>query len=244
MEVTFIKDKIHEARLLNNSFVSNIDTLENFNQIKGRSMTAKFLNDEMHQILVNGNGESIFFAINDSTNQLMGMNRIECSDINVNFAEGDVAEVLFLTQPDAKFIPPHELKKPEKELPGFEWKIDLKPTRDSIFVVTPIDSTLLQTDSLSKPKLLNSPNINLEIKEIGEIEGDSVGVEKVIKEELEEERTTKKGTEGNSEKEEKEVESEGEKKKETLKKKEEEERQEEWKRTDSEKINLKPKPLY
>ena len=242
MEVTFIKDKIHEARLTNNSFVSNIYTLENFNQVKGRTMTAKFLDDQMHQILVNGNGESILFALNDTTNQMMGMNRIECSDIKVNFNDGDVVEVLFLTQPDAKFIPPHELKEPEKVLPGFEWKIDLKPTRDSIFVVTPIDSTLLQIDSINSVNLLDSTNIDLEIKGKRELELDSIGAETAIKKGLEKEVINTEETQGNSEK----VEGEAKvkSKEESTKKEEEEEKREGLKQPLSEKINLKPKPEH
>ncbi|MFZ6663306.1 OstA-like protein [Peijinzhouia sedimentorum] len=241
MEVTFIKDKIHEARLLNNSFVSNIDTLENFNQVKGRTMTAKFLDDQMHQILVNGNGESIFFALNDTTNQMMGMNKIECSDINVNFVDGDVVEVLFLTQPDAKFIPPHELKEPDKRLPGFEWKIDLKPTRDSIFVVTPIDSTLIKTDSLSTPKLPDSTSMDLEIIKDEKI----LEVEELITEETVEESTGEEKANTETGEKKKEEETEVEKKKENTKKEEgEEEKREDNLALNLDQINLKPKPQY
>jgi lipopolysaccharide export system protein LptA len=249
MEVTFIKEKIHEARLLNNSFVANIDTLENFNQVKGRTMTAKFLDDQMHQILVNGNGESIFFALNDSTYQLMGMNKIECSDINVNFVDGDVVDVLFITKPDAKFIPPHELKEPEKKLPGFDWKIDLKPTRDSIFVVTPMDSTLLlKPDSLSNPILPDSTKIDLEI-----IVDDKLAnplkeeTESSIEEGAEETSEEEKGNSeaGETEKKKEEEESESGKKKENTKKKEgEEEKRENYLPLNSHQINLKPKPQY
>lgn len=249
MKVTFIKEKIHEARLLNNSFVANIDTLENFNQVKGRTMTAKFLDDEMHQILVNGNGESIFFALNDSTYQLMGMNKIECSDINVNFVDGDVVEVLFITQPDAKFIPPHELKEPEKKLPGFDWKIDLKPTRDSIFVVTPMDSTLLlKPDSLSNSILPDSTKIDLEI--IGDDklanplkEETESSIEGGVEETSEEEKGNSEA--GETEKKKEEEESESEKKKEKTKKKDgEEEKQENYLPLNSHQINLKSKPQY
>ncbi len=249
MEVTFIKEKIHEARLLNNSFVANIDTLENFNQVKGRTMTAKFLDDEMHQILVNGNGESIFFALNDSTYQLMGMNKIECSDINVNFVDGDVVEVLFITKPDAKFIPPHELKEPEKKLPGFDWKIDLKPTRDSIFVVTPMDSTLLlKPDSLSNSILPDSTKIDLEIIVDDKLanplkEETESSIEGGVEETSEEEKGNSEA--GEMEKKKEEEESESGKKKENTKKKEgEEEKRENYLPLNSHQINLKPKPQY
>jgi lipopolysaccharide export system protein LptA len=135
IEVEFKDDKLHQARVRGNSFAVNLDTLENFNQIKGRDMTANFVDDVIKLININGNGQSIFFALNDSTMQVMGMNKITCSDIRVQFNEGYIDKIAFLGEPEADFVPPHEIKGPDSKLPGFLWKIDDKPTLVSIFKV-------------------------------------------------------------------------------------------------------------
>jgi lipopolysaccharide export system protein LptA len=123
---------ISKIFLTSNAFVISIDTLKNFNQIKGRKMTALFRDKQLHRVIVQGNGESIYFALEDETNVLMGMNKILCSNITIRFEDSRVNNLSFYVKPDADFIPPHELKKDDMLLPGFSWKADVRPTRSDI----------------------------------------------------------------------------------------------------------------
>lgn len=123
---------IDKMYLVDNAFVISTDTLLNFNQIKGREMTASIANGKMDRVVVKGNGESLYFILDDKTNLLMGMNKIICSNITIRFKEGRVNNLSFYVKPDANFIPPHELKKDDITLSGFSWKIKQKPTRDDI----------------------------------------------------------------------------------------------------------------
>ncbi|WP_210487228.1 OstA-like protein [Rufibacter aurantiacus] len=119
---------IDQMHMYGNSFAISIDTLDNYNQVKGRRMIARFANGKIRRIDVNGNAESLYFALQgDSTT--MGMNRAVSSDMRMMFDEGKVQYITFLEQPDAKLIPPHELKDPDKRLKGFIWRSDEKPTR-------------------------------------------------------------------------------------------------------------------
>ena len=122
---------ISKMYLLDNAFVISQDTLQNFNQIKGRVMTAEFANQKINRVIVQGNGESLYFALNDDQ-ALMGMNKIICSNITIRFKEGKVNNLSFYVKPEASFIPPHELKKEDKTLKGFEWKGENKPTREDV----------------------------------------------------------------------------------------------------------------
>lgn len=128
--------------MIANSFVASIDTLANYNQIKGRKMTAFFRNKQLHHVLVEGNGESIYFALQDKENEIdgkkekstivSGMNKIICSNMKINFKEGKVNNISFYIKPDANFIPPHELKEDEILLKGFSWRGTERPTRDQV----------------------------------------------------------------------------------------------------------------
>jgi lipopolysaccharide export system protein LptA len=121
--------------LVDNAFVISQDTLQNFNQIKGREMTAEFSDRKISRVFVQGNGESLFFALDEEDNAFMGMNKIICSNITIRFREGKVNNLSFYVNPEANFIPPHELKKEEKTLKGFEWKVGIKPTRGDVVKV-------------------------------------------------------------------------------------------------------------
>lgn len=119
-----------------NSFVISRDTLINFNQIKGRKMEAVFRNGNIHQVYVSGNGESLYFALEenkkDSVAKAMGVNRIICSRMTLRFREGKLNNLSFYVRPDAHFIPPHELTEEDRELPGFSWRENEKPLRNHV----------------------------------------------------------------------------------------------------------------
>ena len=121
--------------LVDNAFVISQDTLQNFNQIKGREMTAEFANSKINRVIVQGNGESIYFALDEADQSFMGMNKIICSNITIRFRDGKVNNLSFYVRPEASFIPPHELKEENKTLKGFEWKADAKPARKDVVKV-------------------------------------------------------------------------------------------------------------
>ena len=126
------RNTISKIFLVMNSFVIAKDTLLNFNQIKGRNMTADFRTGKLWRVNVEGNGESLYFAIDEKTRVLTGMNKILCSNIIIRFLNGKVNDLSFYVKPDANFIPPHELDKEDTQLPGFIWKEEIRPLKKDV----------------------------------------------------------------------------------------------------------------
>ena len=138
MEVT--EKEIKSMALLQKAFLSTEDTLKNYNQIKGRTMQAHFKKSKIDRIYVNGNGESIYYVLDDedSTNIItMGMNRILCSDMTIRFKNEKLDNISFYIKPEARFIPPHELTPDVQKLGGFEWKGDLRPELEDLMTSDP-----------------------------------------------------------------------------------------------------------
>ncbi len=128
INIKIAEQTLSSVHLKSNAFVIFQDTLGNFNQIKGREMDAYFVDDELHKVNVNGNGESIFFMLKEDNSGIMGMNKILCSSMTLIFFENDIQDVTFYTNPDGQFIPPHQLKPEDRKLNGFSWYGDSKPT--------------------------------------------------------------------------------------------------------------------
>ena len=63
----------------------------------------------MKKIEVNGNGESIYFALNDSGNSIIGLNYMICSDMNISFENNEIKYITFYKNPNEKLIPPQEI---------------------------------------------------------------------------------------------------------------------------------------
>ena len=142
IRILILNKKINRVYLVSNSFVASSDTLMNFNQIKGRQMTAYFEKNAIEHVNVTGNGESIYYALQEKEADVdgkkekfqivSGMNKIICSNMKINFKEGKIHNISFYIKPDASFIPPHELKPEDAKLKGFNWRGTDRPTRDEV----------------------------------------------------------------------------------------------------------------
>ncbi|MCW5911598.1 MAG: Organic solvent tolerance protein OstA [Cyclobacteriaceae bacterium] len=139
--------KIDRLYMITNSFVASQDSLKNFNQIKGRKMVAHFRGSQIGFVTVDGNGESIYHALQEKevdtdkgkflVTYTTGMNKMICSNMRINFLEGRVNNVSAYVQPDATFTPPHEIKEADRLLKGFNWKGDLRPLRQDVVKRSP-----------------------------------------------------------------------------------------------------------
>ncbi len=129
MQMAF--NKIDKLFMNVNSFIISQDTLKNHNQVKGRNMVAYFKDNRIQKVDVNGNGQSLYFATEGDTT-LMGMNKVLCSNMVIKFKENKVYDILFLKKPDAIFIPPHELKDPDKKLKDFAWRYAERPEKKDV----------------------------------------------------------------------------------------------------------------
>ncbi len=110
-----------------NSFIISQDTINNYNQVKGRKMVAYFKNNAIDWVDVTGNGESLYFVLDDKTNEFIGMNKVICANMKILFEENRPKEINFYVGTEGLFIPPHELKEEEKMLEEFVWSTEERP---------------------------------------------------------------------------------------------------------------------
>ena len=167
MEIT--EKEIKNMSLLQKAFLATEDTIQNYNQIKGRTMKAIFERSKIDRIYVNGNGESIYYVLdeNDSTNIFtLGMNRILCSDMTIRFKNEQLDNISFYIKPEARFIPPHELTPEVQKLDGFLWRGDQRPELEDLFTTPPRSSN----DSEKPVMPIPQEKINLERRQ--ELEGE------------------------------------------------------------------------
>ncbi|MEM7107560.1 MAG: OstA-like protein [Bacteroidota bacterium] len=127
INVEIVNNTIDKLNMRVNSFVVSQDTIKNFNQVKGRNMVAFFNSGAINKVDVDGNGESLFFALDDTDTYLVGMNKIICSNITINFKDNLADNISFYIKPDASFIPPHELTDDIRRLKNFQWLDEQKP---------------------------------------------------------------------------------------------------------------------
>lgn len=114
-----------ELHLTRNSFIISKQDSGRYDQIKGKEMIGYITDKKLRYIDVDGNGQTLYYA--REKEEIIGLNRAESSKIKITFKDGEIYRISFLKSPEGELKPLFELTEEEKKLPGFDWKIYLRP---------------------------------------------------------------------------------------------------------------------
>jgi lipopolysaccharide export system protein LptA len=132
--IQLANNKIDKLFLKDAAFMTSYEDSARYNQIKGKAMMGFFENNELYKIDVNGNGQSIYYGRNKKK-QLTGVNRAECSNMEIYVKESKVNRIKMMEKPEATFYPIKELQPNELILKGFTWQEVRRPIKkEDIFL--------------------------------------------------------------------------------------------------------------
>ena len=118
--------------LQTSAFIISKEDVGKYNQIKGKEMTGYFINNELKKVDVFGNGQMIYFPKEE--NDIIGMNKVESSNLILYIENKDIKKVNFITKPNARLTPINEVTSDEMQLKDFVWYGEFKPyTKKDIF---------------------------------------------------------------------------------------------------------------
>jgi lipopolysaccharide export system protein LptA len=162
LDRVFMKDK---------AFAIMSDTLLNFNQMKGRTMTGYFKEGQIETLVIDGNGESLYYALEADT-LTQGINRILSANIKLTFVDGAIRKANFGIRPDGKFTPVQKIDEKLSRLEGFRWRIEEKPDRQVIDdwrkpVEIDLDAENFFNDPDVKLEMPSDPQIQEKLKKQG-----------------------------------------------------------------------------
>jgi lipopolysaccharide export system protein LptA len=132
MNLRFKNGQLDRASLFANAFAIQEDTVQDYNQVKGRNMIAYFRRSQMARIDVLGNAESLYYTLEGDT-AMSGMNKSLSASMMLRFVDNKIKNLTWVGNPDASYTPVHELKPTDKELKGFRWRPTERPTRRVVF---------------------------------------------------------------------------------------------------------------
>lgn len=148
-------EKLDSLKILGNSFIIQKDSLDpkNFNQIKGKNMYGKFIDNQLRTLLVKGNGEAVNFNRNDA-GVLETITKQYCSNIEFELLNNEIEAIKCMIQSDGKTYPPSLFPEPERKIKGFIWREDEQPKKkEDIFIK---DKEGMATES-SKKEIQEKP---------------------------------------------------------------------------------------
>ncbi|MCC5916753.1 MAG: hypothetical protein JJU02_05435 [Cryomorphaceae bacterium] len=128
--ISMVNQKTDSLKIFQDAFVLSKEDYDFYHQVKGRDMFGKFIDDEIHRILVKGNGQSLYVIREDTDEEnppYVGISRADCSEILIKFMEGEIDQIVYIKQAETKTIPMKDVTEAQKKLEGFYPRFDERP---------------------------------------------------------------------------------------------------------------------
>jgi hypothetical protein len=122
-----MKNKVLTGVLLRNNGIIISEVRGTFyNQIKGKHIQAAIADNEIRNMHVSGNAESIYYA-QDDEQAFMGVNQVASSEIFFTFVESRIDQITFTTKPSGTMTPMGQVDHEQLRLEGFNWRAAVRP---------------------------------------------------------------------------------------------------------------------
>ncbi|WP_246062624.1 OstA-like protein [Mesohalobacter halotolerans] len=114
-------EKLYSLKVFNNSFMVQKDSIEGFNQIKGKKLNGLFENNELTEAHFIKNAETIYYSRNED-NELIGIDKTVASSIKIEFQNREVADMYYYDNVSGNTYPEKELPPNARTFRGMEWR--------------------------------------------------------------------------------------------------------------------------
>jgi lipopolysaccharide export system protein LptA len=136
IEITTSNGVIKNLVVKGNAFIISEADTGKFNQIKGRRLTGYFTKNVLSRVYIEGNGQLVYFPEDDKKKRakVMGHNKGDCSNINIEIAENQIQRIRMETAPNSVFSPLSLAPVNDFKLEDFLWRIGERPrSREDLF---------------------------------------------------------------------------------------------------------------
>ncbi|WP_245984143.1 OstA-like protein [Gillisia mitskevichiae] len=116
-----VTEKLDSLKVFYDAFLIQKDSIDGYNQVKGKELTGLFVNNELYQVDIIKNTETIYYSRNEE-NELLGINKTLSSSIKILFEDKTIRDIYYYKQVDGTLTPPEDFPPNARELPGFSWR--------------------------------------------------------------------------------------------------------------------------
>ena len=117
-------DKIDSLKVFYNTFIINKDSINGFNQCKGKELIGLFNKDnKLHNIDINKNAEYLYYARQED-GTLIGIDKKISASINLKLVDNQVEELTNIGKPEGELTPNSMYPENARKLRGFNWRGD------------------------------------------------------------------------------------------------------------------------
>lgn len=134
IRIVISRNTVDSLVMYNTAFIVSNDSVENYNQIKGKNMTGYFVNNELKKIFVDGNAQSVYW-VRQEDKTLVGTNLAQASTMFIHLLNNEIEKITYNSSPAEVMYPEKELPPESKRLKGFQWLENIRPQKkEDIFI--------------------------------------------------------------------------------------------------------------
>ena len=117
-----------------NAFVISKDSIEGFNQIKGRDITSRFKDGSIHRVNVDGEQAETLYWIRDDGGGTIGIDVSKSETMVIEMKNERVSMIKSYKTIEETMYPEKDLQESSRYLSGFKWHDEARPIdKDDIF---------------------------------------------------------------------------------------------------------------
>ena len=116
-------EQLDSIKVFDNAFLIQKDSIEGFNQVKGKELTGLFIDNDLHQVDIVKNTETIYYMRNEDKD-LIGINKTLSSSIQILFEDREIQHIDYIKKVDGNLNPVEEFPANARKLRGFNWRGD------------------------------------------------------------------------------------------------------------------------
>jgi len=150
-------EKLDSLRVYNNSIMVQKDSIEGFNQVKGKQLFGLFTENELTEANFIKNAESLYYMRNDE-GELVGIDKTLSSSLKLELKNQKITDIYYYDQVSGDTYPEEDISPNARKLKGMLWrgderiqsKADLLTNRPN-FKLPVIKGLKDLNDTISKP---------------------------------------------------------------------------------------------
>lgn len=132
INIRICNQAIDNALMYPNAFIIQEDSIQGFNQIKGKQVTAYFKDNAIDHMFNEGNAETIYW-LRDEDNSLIGINFSQSSQMDIKIKNRQIHNIKYYKNIKETLYPLEQVNDNMEYLDGFLWQEDEKPVREEFF---------------------------------------------------------------------------------------------------------------
>jgi len=125
ISVLMVDQQLHRMDLTGVALVVSQKDSAKFDQMRGKEMIGHFRDNQLSKIVVTGNGQTIYYAVDQEV--IIGVNKTESSDLVIYLKNNEISRINYMTKPDGTYYPLDMFPAEEARLSDFKWVEEWRP---------------------------------------------------------------------------------------------------------------------